>query len=118
MDAPVAFDFAKDLTLQLITLSTAVVGVSATFSKDISASVDKRTRNQLYYSWFCFLLSIVAGLFTLGAMTGVLANAADISKASVYSSNITALSMVQWILFLGGVLLLILHAMRSAPAKD
>lgn len=113
MDAPAAFNFAKELTLQLITLSTAVVGVSATFSKDLSPSVGSRTRSQIYLSWICFLLSIVFGLLTLGAMTGVLDNAADLAKVSVYSSNIRALSLVQWILFLGGVLLLILHAMRK-----
>src|SRR5947199_7487975 len=99
MDAPASFEFAKELTTQLITLSTAVIGVTITFTKDISSGATGGTRRWLYGSWLFFLASVVCGIWTLGAITGTLARVSPIKPDSLYVSNITTPSMCQAILF-------------------
>lgn len=65
-----AFDFAVDLTKQLITLSTAIITLTVTFSKDIIGMVDNANRYLLLLSWIFFLVSILLGLLSLMALTG------------------------------------------------
>jgi hypothetical protein len=63
-----AFDFAADLTKQLITLSTSIVTLTFLFSKDLL-----EPRWLPVVIWILFLLSTVCGLWTLMALTGTLA---------------------------------------------
>lgn len=65
-----AFDFAVDLTKQLITLSSAIITLTVTFSKDIIGKVDSSNRYLLLFSWIFFIVSILLGLLTLMALTG------------------------------------------------
>lgn len=65
-----AFDFAADLTKQLITLSTAIITLSVTFSKDIVGGVDDSLVYLLIGTWAVYIVSIFLGLATLGALTG------------------------------------------------
>lgn len=65
-----AFDFASDLTKQLITLSTGIVTLSVTFSKDIIGEVDDSKSYILFTSWIAFILSLLFGVLTLMALTG------------------------------------------------
>jgi hypothetical protein len=63
-----SFDFAADLTKQLITLSTSIVTVSLLFG-------DHFPRESLLavWAWTFYLVSSVCGLWTLMALTGTLA---------------------------------------------
>jgi hypothetical protein len=63
-----AFDFAADLTKQLITLSTGIVTITLLLSKDL---VGPRVFALL--AWTFYLLSTVFGLWALMALTGTLA---------------------------------------------
>lgn len=63
-----AFDFAADLTKQLITLSTSIVTLTLLFSKDV---LDPRWLAILI--WILFLFSTMFGLLALMALTGTLA---------------------------------------------
>ncbi|QKJ32842.1 hypothetical protein HQ865_24825 [Mucilaginibacter mali] len=65
-----AFDFASDLTKQLITLSTAIITLSVTFSKDIIGGINQPLIYLLIATWALFIISILLGLSTLGALTG------------------------------------------------
>lgn len=65
-----AFDFAADLTKQLITLSTAIITLTVTFSKDIVGGVNHSLLYLLIGTWATYILSILLGLSTLGALTG------------------------------------------------
>lgn len=65
-----AFDFAVDLTKQLITLSTAIITLTVTFSKEIIGGIDSSNRIILLVSWVVFILSIIMGILTLMALTG------------------------------------------------
>lgn len=63
-----AFDFAADLTKQLITLSTGIVTLTLLFSKDLLGP-----KWMPVAIWTLFLLSTVCGLWTLMTLTGTLA---------------------------------------------
>jgi len=63
-----AFDFASDLTKQLITLSTAIVTITLLLSKDFVGP-----RLLAVAAWTFYLLSTVCGLWALMALTGTLA---------------------------------------------
>ena len=111
-DLPNSFEFAKEVTTQLLTLATAVVSISVTFVKDVSPSVTSAARGTLYTSWVLFLVSIVCGVWVLGAMTGTLAQSPP-AQATVYSSNIRLPSLLQVMAFVTGVGFLVVHAARS-----
>jgi hypothetical protein len=63
-----AFDFAADLTKQLITLSTGIVTITLLLSKDLIGP-----RWLAVAAWTFYLLSTVFGLWALMALTGTLA---------------------------------------------
>jgi len=109
MDVHPSFEFAKEFTTQLITLSTAVIGVSVTFAKDVSPGITAKKRWLLYFSWIVFLLSIIAGILTIGS----LARLVDDPNASIMDGGITNKSRLQFCLFLLGVLLLIIDGIRE-----
>jgi ketosteroid isomerase-like protein len=67
-----AFDFASEATKQLLTLSTGIIAVTITFSKDILISVPFSAKVFLMTAWGAYVLSLVFGLFTLLALTGEL----------------------------------------------
>ncbi|HEY9007886.1 MAG TPA: hypothetical protein VIM75_17220 [Ohtaekwangia sp.] len=93
-----AFDFAADLTKQLITLSTAIITLTVTFSKDIIGKIDSSNRYLLLLSWVFFIISILLGLLTLMALTGNLdpieknEEQADGSKKKVKPSPILTIT--------------------------
>jgi hypothetical protein len=71
------FDFAADLTKQLITLSTGIVTLTLLLSKDVVGP-----RLLAVLAWAFFLLSTLFGLWALMALTGTLAPIKDsITKA-------------------------------------
>lgn len=110
MDLPPSFELAREMTTQLLTLATAVIGVSATFAKDISPQIRKGTRRMLYASWLFFLVSVICGLATLGTMAGFLGRSADAKASDVYNPNITFMAKAQVVCFLVGIILLVVHA--------
>jgi len=117
MDAPASFEFAKEVTTQLIALSSAVVGVSVTFAKDISSNVTRTKRWCLFGAWIAFLSSIVTGILVLGSLAGVLATEDPVKPNSIYKSSITIKSGIQETLFLVGILLLIIDGIQSVRKR-
>ncbi len=96
-----AFDFARDTTKQLITLGTAIIALSVTFSKDVLGVPDSWQKDLLVGSWLMFLLSVFFGVWTLLALTGSLEpQAEDEAKAqgarpSIYGFNVKLPSLLQ-----------------------
>ena len=111
MDAPPSFQFAKETVTQLLTLATALVGVSITFAKDVRVSVTTRDRKWLFLAWIIFLVSVICGVWTLMSLTGTLAQE-KVAPDAIYGSNITLPSMLQIIAFVGGIIMLIVHAAK------
>lgn len=73
-----AFDFAADLTKQLITLSTGIVTITLLFSKDLTGP-----RTLAVWAWTFYLLSTICGLWALMALTGTLAPLTSSKKTHV-----------------------------------
>ncbi len=89
-----AFDFAGDLTKQLITLSTGVIALTVSFLKGATDGVSNVAQVLLASAWGFYLLSIVFGIATLMALTGRLERHGD-GEASIYSKSIRVFSGVQ-----------------------
>ena len=64
------FDYAQDVTKQLLTLSTAVVTITVAFLKDVTTEVPVDARIALYLAWAFFAAAIVSGVSTLLNLTG------------------------------------------------
>ena len=75
-----AFDFAADLTKQLITLATGIIALTVTFSKDIFGGANSRYMWLLVLTWIVYLISVFFGLATLSALTGNLDRIARAKK--------------------------------------
>ena len=67
-----SFDFAADVSKQLITLSTAIITVTITFSKDILGGGTDTNKYWLLAAWGMFVVTIFFGVWTLMALTGSL----------------------------------------------
>jgi hypothetical protein len=118
------FDFASDVTKQLITLSTGVVALTITFSKDILGGVAEDKVNVFFFfwkvketqllasAWLVYLISIVFGIVALMALTGSLERPRG-STDSVYTPNIVIPSVAQILLFLAATFAVIRFGMAS-----
>jgi ABC-type uncharacterized transport system permease subunit len=102
-----AFDFASETTKQMITLSTAVIGITITFRKDIVADVSGWGKAVLAASWFFYLVSIVLGIGTLMNLAGNLERPQG-AERSIYAGSIRLLGGVQAVAFALAILLTII----------
>ncbi len=66
-----SFDFAWNLSEQIITLSTLILGFTATFAKEFKTA-KKSYLTSISLAWAFFLLSILFGLLSFMALTGAL----------------------------------------------
>jgi len=110
-----AFDFAAETTKQLITLSTAIITLTITFSKDIVGVSKLSNTGLLFWSWIFFIFSIFFGVWTLLALTGSLqpkksekiknkhCKKVQKTEQSIYSNNIKLPSGLQITTFLVGL---------------
>jgi hypothetical protein len=108
-----AFDFAKDVTVQLITLATGIIAIEVTLLKDVLATVSHWARLALFTSWIAFLFSVALGVMTILALTGTLepkpkeGTAEAEAPPSIRGKNVTIPSGGQIFLFVVGLLLTI-----------
>ncbi len=112
-----AFDFACDSTKQLIALSTGIVALTVTFSKDILGGVEVFPRNLLIAAWIVYLFSIVCGVWTLFALTGSLEPVGSLEKlpdASIRGRNVTLPSIIQIVTFLLATALVVVFGIWTA----
>lgn len=106
-----AFEYAKTLTLQLVTLSTGIVTVTMTFTKDFLGGAKGAPRVLLPVGWMLFLLSVVFGVVTLMGMTSQLdpqQKRDPPAVPSIWSGSVQWPAIVQCLLFLLGLLLTII----------
>ncbi len=66
-----AFDFAAELVKQLITLSTVMIGLTVTFTKDLFIN-QASGKDWLFWAWILFIISIIFGIATLMGYAGSL----------------------------------------------
>jgi hypothetical protein len=97
-----AFDFAADLTKQLITLAAGIITVTLTFSTD----VPDLSRKWAFAAWVAFLTSVVCGILTLMNLTGHLQlSQKNNIEPNIYATKIARPSQLQIFAFLIGVAL-------------
>jgi hypothetical protein len=68
-----AYESARGLSELLITLSTAIIGVTITFAKEFDRQ-DNTALSFLRAAWVFYLLAIAFGILTRMALTGHLAS--------------------------------------------
>ena len=103
-----SYDAAADQTKQLITLSTAVLTLTATFLNNFLENAKHRdaARNVLIGSWAVLAVSIVIGLLVLGGLVG---NMATVDGATVTQPpnlpKTDPVAIAQWVTFVAGLVL-------------
>ena len=108
-----AFASASDTSKQLITLATALLALEITFAKDVIGNIDATAKTLLGFSWILLLFSVIAGIWTLLAITGSLGKGNTLSPKAISGSNIRIPAILQIILFLGGLLLTVWFGVRN-----
>lgn len=115
-----AFDFAADLTKQLITLSTAIITLSVTFSKDIIGGIDHSNSCLLIWSWSIFIFSIACGIWSYMALTGNLESKQNNSNPifTIYAKGIRIPSIFQIITFAIALILICIYGYQAAASRN
>jgi hypothetical protein len=103
------FNFAKEIATQLITLSTGLLALSVTFTKDILKGVPRNQETTLKTAWGVLVSSIVLGVWTLSALTGTLMPSDPSMRPDPlrFDSNVRLPALGQVVLFLLGTFLLV-----------
>lgn len=99
-----AFEAARDSTKQIMALSTGIITLTITFSKDF-AGEGSGQRILALMAWGVLLVSVLFGLWTLLALTGTLeANDKD-TRISIRGKNVTVPASIQVVTFFIGLAL-------------
>jgi hypothetical protein len=99
-----AFDVAIDVAKQLLTLATAVITVTITFSKDILGGATNGRMTLLAVAWLFFFISILGGVWFLYAASGSISEMNNTPR-KIYDLN-TAIPMgIQQVCFVIGLAL-------------
>ena len=107
----IAFEFAADLSKQLITIATALLALSITFAKDLVKRLGERGQGYLVASWLALLISVLFGVVHLATLTGSLV-ALD-GAPPAFGSSIRASAMVQEVAFLLGMVMLVVYGRKA-----
>jgi membrane associated rhomboid family serine protease len=117
-----AFTFAADVAKQLITISTALITFSVTFSKEVVQTIPKRPRRILFASWVLNLSSILFGLLVLLFLTGMLAPTAAVANEPIaIDLRVRIAASLQLLCFVIGIVLMVLYgraALRQAVHRS
>lgn len=106
------FDFALTATKQLITLSTAIIAFTVTFSGEYLKNPNCQGKGLAIASWILFILSVFFGLWTILALTGTLADEEN-PTPSINGLNVKIPSLLQILTFLSGLVLAIIFSIKS-----
>src|SRR5262245_10756066 len=103
-----AFAAAVDSIRQVLTLSTGVIALVVTFHDKVLGTYDGGRKTVMIIALVAYLVSIVAGILALYAVTNALEDAGDANAAnpSVKQPSIRNPTRVQFLFFILGVALL------------
>ena len=94
-----AFDIATEAVKQVITLSTGVLALTITFSKDLLPSTTSHdTKLILVAAWVFYLLAIVSGVATLQLITGEISTE-DSPSVGRFAVRFPAIAMIVFFWF-------------------
>jgi hypothetical protein len=110
-----AFDSAKSVTTQLITVASAIITLGVTFFEKFHPPTGSCShRGVLIASWVVLGVSIVGGFWSWLAQTGTLAKPGA-SGLTIYRANIMVPAALQIITFLVGLALTIIYGSMVLP---
>lgn len=106
---------AQALAQQLITLSTGILALTITFTKDIVKAAPVSPKWLLYLAWVSYLLCICFGVWAMSAITGTLAPlpSSGVAPSLNINSNIRIPAGLQVVAFISGVVLIIIYGALS-----
>lgn len=106
-----AIEYAKNLSETLMTISTGIITITITFTKDFLPATKKLYKKYALIGWLILLLSIISGLFHIMSLTGVLDSydGADIK----IEENARFFMKCQFILFILGIASIIMYASKG-----
>ena len=110
--AKMGVEFANALAQQLITLATAILALTITFTKDILKDTNKSSLWLLKLSWVVFLASICFGIAAMSALTGTLAPV-DAQPSLTLGFNVRLPAGLQFLSFITGIILIIIFGVMS-----
>lgn len=114
------FTFAKEVATQLITLSTGILALSATFTKDILKTIPTGKERMLHAAWAVHIVSVVFGVWSLLAITGTLMPLDGIrSNPLQLGSNVRMPALGQILSFLVGTAMLVMvHGTKTEKGGE
>jgi hypothetical protein len=104
-----SFQMAKDISVQLITISSGIIGLSVTFMKEFK----NEALAPLKWSLGFHLASILCGIAALQFLTGTVITLAKSGDAFEFPDKAAYSAMVQIALFLAGTAIFLFVAWRS-----
>ncbi|EGQ9055266.1 hypothetical protein GEN90_24865 [Vibrio parahaemolyticus] len=108
-----SFEFAADFAKQLINLSTVIVAITVTFSKDLFDKAIDCDKNILLYAWVSYFFCIFFGIWFLGALVGTLADKSKYDSQTIMTNNCRIPAFLQFTSFLCGLFFTIFYAVKS-----
>lgn len=122
-----AFDFAADATKQLITLSTAIIALTITFSKDIIGAANIGNSTSIFTAWILLIVSVIFGILTLLALTGNLqpmkkndpeSEGKEIEPVNINNNNIRLFSGIQILSFVAALFFTVYFGYSSIKERN
>ena len=109
-----AFDFAQDVTKQVLTLATGIIAVTITFFKDFALHAPGAAKALMAWSWVLYLASVIFGLWTLLALTGTLQPLrAGRKTPSINGANVRIPALIQLAFFLAGLIMSVIAGIKA-----
>lgn len=133
-----SFDFAADVTKQLIALSTAIISLCVAFTDKIFSSDAAQSHStSLLVSLSLFVFSIVFGILTLMALAGHLGKSKNGNKGAdqqdqteqpiqqaqtappspIYQGNVRILSIGQMLLFVAAIIAAMVYVWKASSTS-
>lgn len=108
------FEMVRDLSSELITLSTGVIALSITFARDLFEGIPERGRLAVKVAWLLCLASVLAGVMQMMAITGALLPPdGRFGPLDSVPGNARVLGGIQIVTFMLGLLAMIVFAWRG-----
>lgn len=98
------FEFASELSKQIITLSTGILALTITFHKDVLEGQPRRADRLLAWAWAALLLAVLFGIWHLMALTGHLVSPEGASEIGSSARGPAALQVLAFATGLGLVI--------------
>ena len=106
-----AFDTVLEWSKQILTITTAILVLSAAFIKNLVPDLQlMRCQSLLWMSWLSLLASIVTGICVLGSIAACYNSTKNYTKLDISVGGPKWFGMAQIILFMAGVGLFLLFA--------